>query len=303
MNDDDLSELILRASAYIDGELDADETADAEADSGVMAEVGRLRALQADVRFPTPPTGDARESALAAALAALDAIHTPASQPSSADPPARVVPFRPRPAYTRWLTAAAAVVAVGLLGVVVANGMGGSDDESGAAQLDASATTFAAGAERVSDVTAAAEFAEEATAEAGQSAPADSAAAADAGIAPQPAATVAPEDGDVLTAEESVPATSTSVRTFPPFDPDRAILDEFELGAVGIELSARRSAGELGPTPNTSCELAPYEELAIGTYQANDGELTVLIAVDPATGRTAAFDRDSCTLVAESPAP
>ena len=61
VNDDDLSELILRASAYLDGELDAAETDRAEADPAVMAEVEQLRALQADVRRRSPTTVATRD--------------------------------------------------------------------------------------------------------------------------------------------------------------------------------------------------------------------------------------------------
>lgn len=311
MNDDDLTELILRASAYLDGELDADEMARAETDPAVMAEVEQLRALQADVRFVDPPTDAARESAIAAALAEFDALHAPAARPAGSPSPT-VVPFRPRPANTRWLTAAAAVVVVGLLGVVVASGLGGGDDESESAGLDASATTFDSGSSRVAEATAESAFEESAAADA-------AAEGGDAAIEAAPFATEAPQvfasteesgaeygeaSGEAsASAVEPAPATTSIAPQFPPFDAERPIGSELELGAAGTELLAREAAGTLGATPETRCVLDPYDELSFGRYQVGDDVRDVLVAVDRTTSQTAAFDADTCELVALSPAP
>ena len=302
MNDDDLSELILRASAYLDGELDADEVARAEADPAVMTEVGRLSALQAQIRNVTPAAADARESAVAAALAEFDAVHAPAARPAPAAQPARVVPFRPRPSYTRWLTAAAAVVAVGVLGVVIVNGAGGDDDEAGTAALDQTASSIDAEFARTAEATAESAFAE-GSANAEAAAPSFAATAAPAAdVFAENAEDSAAEDlaAEDLAADEAPATTVAAASSTQPFDPGRPILDELELAAVGAELVRQREQGVLPPTPNTECVLAPFEELSLGTYQAADGAREVLIAVDPETQQTAAFDIDTCERVAAS---
>ena len=56
------------ASGYVDGDLTDDERRIAEADPAVMAEVEQLRALRAELADVPPPTTDARESAIAAAM-------------------------------------------------------------------------------------------------------------------------------------------------------------------------------------------------------------------------------------------
>ena len=300
MNDDDLTELILRASAYLDGELDAAEIVRAEADPAVMAEVEQLRALQADVRFVDPPSDAARESAIAAALAEFDALHATAVRPIGRPSPS-AVPFRPRPAYTRWLTAAAAVVVVGLLGMVVANGLGGGDDESESAALDASATTFDSSSRVVAEATAESAFVEESAA--ADAATAGSDVAIEAATAGTEAAEVFASAEESASAAEFTPATTSTASPFPPFDAERPIGSELELGAAGTELLAREAAGTLGATPETRCELDPYDELSFGRYQVGDDVRDVLVAVDRTTLQTAAYDADTCEIVALSPAP
>lgn len=311
MNDDDLSELILRASAYLDGELDAAEMARAEADPAVMAEVAALRELQDSVREVEPAADTVRESAIAAALAefdALNAAHVPV--PPADDEPlhihlphAPVVPFRPRPAYARWLTAAAAVVAVGLLGVVVANGVGGGDDEEAAVspQIDSAATIASSSrtAEAEGGVAQESATAEE-SAEAADSAVAEIAAAPEAAPATTAAAAdAAEESGDVFT------ATATAAPAFPSFDPERPITSVGELAAVGAELLAGELAGTVVRDVETLCDPSPFAPYKRGLYDdlTGSGPREVIIAIDVAAGQTGAFDADSCTLVAVTPLP
>mgnify|MGYP003476960881 CR=1 FL=1 len=61
--------------------------------------------------------------------------------------------------------------------------------------------------------------------------------------------------------------------------------------------------GTLGATPETRCELDPFDELSFGRYQVGDDVRDVLVAVDRTTLQTAAYDADTCELVALSPAP
>ena len=93
MNDD----LTLLASAYLDGEATPDERARVEADPALLDEVERLRDARAtllDARWFERPGDDAREAAIAAALAAWDAS---ASRPSPARRLRHGRPFAARP--------------------------------------------------------------------------------------------------------------------------------------------------------------------------------------------------------------
>jgi hypothetical protein len=311
VNDDDLSELILRASAYLDGQLDAAETARAEADPAVMAEVGALRELQDSVRDVGPAPDAVREAAIAAALTEFDVLneaHVPV--PPADDEPlhlhrphAPAVPFRPRPAYTRWLTAAAAVLVIGMLGVVVVNGVGGSDDEEdggvASPQLDPAATELdnariAEAEGGVAEESATAEATEISTEESGATEIAAADAAAEAAPATTTAAEAAEESGDVVVA---------AAPQFPPFDPERPITSVEELGAVGAELLAGEAEGRVVRNVETRCDLTPFEPYQRGLYDDGGGVREVIVAIDPDARQTGAFDADSCTIVAVSPQP
>lgn len=293
MNDDDLTELILRASAYLDGELDADERARAEADPAVMAEVEALRSLQDEIRDVEPPTADTREAAITAALAEFDALR-PATD--------RVVPFRPRPSYSRWLTAAAAVVAVGLVGVVVAQSNRGGDDE-GSAAIEADigeapsaerADTAAADAEIQSAVTESdLMVAEMATAEASDDM--DAATQAPAALESVPPAAQTEEDGapastDVTTM--STVAPSEVPQTTAPRTLDEPVTED-TLFAVGRDLLAQFEAGTL-TTPETACEFGSYVVLARVGFVVGAEEREAIIAADPDFPEVGAFDAATC---------
>jgi hypothetical protein len=130
MNDD----LFLLASAYLDGELSADERVRVESDPEVLALVDRLRAVASDIAAVDPPAAARRDATFLAALAAFDEM-------SAADAPARtgapdrsVVPMPARrPVAARWLSVAAAVLVVGVLGTVAIGALSGrtSDDTGG----------------------------------------------------------------------------------------------------------------------------------------------------------------------------
>ena len=74
MSDDPTSDSLSRASAYLDGELDAPEITAVEADAEVMAEVVRLRSLQHQIRDVAAPSPYGRDMAVAAALAEFDTL-------------------------------------------------------------------------------------------------------------------------------------------------------------------------------------------------------------------------------------
>ena len=306
MNDDDLPELIMRASAYLDGELDAAEMARAEADPAVMAEVAALRELQAEVRDVEPASDAVREATIAAALAEFDALNAAHVPVPPADDrthvhraPGGVVPFRPRPVYARWLTAAAAVLAVGVLGVVAVNGVGGGDDEDGGdlAQVADSAESIETGRTALAEGGSAEE-----------SAPALEAApeAADV-MAAAPATTAAAEafaEETGAPAEDATAlATEAPAANLPLFDPDRPIVGIDELAAVGAELVAGEEAGTVARDVETRCDLAPYEPYKRGLYDGGAGAREVVIAIDRGAGRVGAFDEGTCTPLAETPLP
>ncbi len=140
-------DLTLLASTYLDGEATPDERARVEADADLLAEVERLRTARAtllDARWFERPGDDAREAAIAAALAAWDVAEAGRTETVPAGRRSPVVTFERRRTHTRWLTAAAAaVVAVAGLGVIAAQSGGGGEDESSTAFDAASASTEA----------------------------------------------------------------------------------------------------------------------------------------------------------------
>ena len=149
MNDD----LILLASAYLDGDVDAAERAQVESDPELLGEVDRLRAIRALLRDVEPAAISTREEQLASALAAWDRIPeaertgttrdlTPrgisgaaAAGAASVTAPTRLADRR-RTTSTRWLTAAAAGLVVVLAGGVVLqlNTSQGDDSASSTAE-------------------------------------------------------------------------------------------------------------------------------------------------------------------------
>lgn len=128
---------IFLASAYLDGELSDAERGIAEADPVVLAEVERLRAIQASMASVEPPSNEARESAISAALAAFQPAGAAAENVLAPPPPpgnlttaeSTVVPIARKRPVMAWLSVAAAAVAIGLFGVLVARS-GSTDDSS-----------------------------------------------------------------------------------------------------------------------------------------------------------------------------
>jgi hypothetical protein len=155
MNDD----LTLLASAYLDGDVTADERARVEADSEVLAEVDRLRSVRALLSDVEPPSISVREAQLSTALDAWDRLpplertgarrdNTPVGVDAAALAGAAAVSAptplsnrrRSRSSSTRWLTGAAAALVLVLAGGVALQ-LGTTDD--GADTDDASAAVAA----------------------------------------------------------------------------------------------------------------------------------------------------------------
>src|SRR5688500_7354752 len=113
------------ASAYLDGELTDEERRLADADPAVLADVERLRVLRAGRGGVAQRSDVARERAIAGARAVFGEIHGATATAAVTTELADDVRRRD---LTRWLGVAAAVVAVGLLGV----GVAGELDDDGA---------------------------------------------------------------------------------------------------------------------------------------------------------------------------
>jgi hypothetical protein len=300
MNDD----LTLLASAYLDGEATPDERARVEADPLLLGEVERLRAARAtllDARWFERPSDEAREAAIAAALGAWDVAASGLSDTRAESPPAgrrsNVRAFERRRTYTRWLSAAAALVVVAALGVVVSRSRGGSDDaETSSVAVEAPADTKAAG-DALFD-TAAEPPEQSASAGNTERAETGDVAGADAGVsdeAPRAAAeTAAPAATETAADSAQVAAAPT---------PLAAMQTPEDLAAVAAEAKA---AVENDPNRDVlarPCRDEAFDDIdtyvAIGTYR----DRSVLIGIDDDDDRAIAVDPETCEIVAEAPLP
>lgn len=114
------------ASAYLDGDATAVERARVEGSPEMLAIVASLRHVAASIAAVPPPSVATREAGFAAALAEFDARVSLAARGSN------VVSLASRRRWpTRVLTAAAAVVLVGVVGISVLR----NDDSSNSASL------------------------------------------------------------------------------------------------------------------------------------------------------------------------
>jgi len=132
MTDDQLE----LANAYLDGEATADERARVESDAELLAEVERLRSIRNVLSEIDPPSANARESAIAAALATFERLPSTVVAPVETTPlldataPTNIVPFERRRRLRRLqgLSAAAAAVVIVAGGITIAQRDGGSND-------------------------------------------------------------------------------------------------------------------------------------------------------------------------------
>jgi len=154
-------DLTLLASAYLDGDVTADERARVEDDPIMLVEVDRLRAVRALLGDPDAPAISVRETHLAAALDAWERLplaersgarrdQTPDGIDAAAVAGAASVTAptslnnRRRPASTRWLTGAAAALVLVLAGGVALQLNGSDDLDDAASSADSESTDLAA---------------------------------------------------------------------------------------------------------------------------------------------------------------
>jgi hypothetical protein len=295
-------DLTLLASTYLDGEATPDERARVEADAALLAEVERLRNVRAtmlDARWFEQPGDNAREAAIAAAVAAWDAPETglagtprERARPAARRPP--VVAFERRRSYTRWLTAAAAVAAVAGLGVVLAQTDGGQSD-------DESSTAFEATADTSASPAADTEFAERSAPPADtQNALSTEAAADEAGgegsdagdlaEVPTAAGTEAP-DATTAALDSAQPAQSADIQT------------SQQLATFAAEAKAANDQDTSREVIARPCPDDTFDDVdsyvAAGTYRGR----AVVIGIDDDIERVIAVDPDTCEIVAEASLP
>jgi hypothetical protein len=195
------------------------------------------------------------------------------------------------------------VVAVGLVGVVVAqSSRGGDDEDSVAIEADIAeapsaerSDTAAADAEIQSSITESDVFAAEAaTAEAG----ADGAeATTEAPAVMESAPAAGPEEqGDVPPVTDvttlSTLAPDEVPRTTAPRTLDEPVTEE-TLFAIGRDLLAQFEAGTL-TTPETACEFGSYVVLARVGFVVGAEEREAIIAADRDFPEVGAFDAATC---------
>lgn len=308
MNADD--ELL--ASAYLDGELTDEERRIAESNPAVMAEVEQLRALHDELAAVEPPSAAAREGAISAALGAFQALHPTSS--TSAPGPAPVTEIARWRDPTRWLGAAAAVLVVGLLGVVVAANLRGGDDDSASDSVDEVAAFEPASEpaeEPASEAVVRSAADEDASdgadqiAESADDAQVDDPDTAMSATADEPASEPADDAeaaGDM--ADDIAGASTTAPAVLVPLaDPEeyldgRAITNPDELGWVGRHLLDLVERRELPPTPNHACPVP--DVLARGVLLDGATEVEIYIAATADPGEVFAIDQETCRVLLES---
>lgn len=285
MNDEPTSDALSRASAYLDGELDATEIAAAEAEPAIMAEVALLRSLQAELRDVPGPSSQARDTALAAALAEFDTVRRPAVARRDAR----------RPSYARWMAVAAAIAGVALLGAVITTAGRGDDGGGDAAQstvAEQSAVAFDANTAEQSVAGGAPAPPQPATAQS------ETMLATEATEAPAAAGA-----GDRAPAadpsQESAATTAATATSLAQFDPTTPIADELELRRIARELLSAWQSGARDEQRGTGCDGAVPDVVLLsdGLLIVDGADRAVLIAANPHTGDTFALDRGTCAVI------
>jgi hypothetical protein len=264
MNDD----LDLLASAYLDGDVTADERALVESDPELLAEVERLRAVRILVGDVEPPPISVREAHLAGALGAWDRLPeaertgarrdvTPSGIDAAAVAGAAAVtaptPLRERrrTRSNRWLVGAAAAMVLVLAGGVALQLAANGDDSptvQDAATQDATAELVAPAA--------------------------DSPAEADAGALSADASRDAVTDGSQL---------DTGIANAAPPAED-AGLDRLETPADLADFAAAALGAPVAPDVPAATSAPADEDLSPAESAIASAELPVCLGVDLVVG-------------------
>ena len=281
MNDEELPRNDELASAYLDGELDPTERAAASANPDVMATVesfARVRSALAEVE---PVMGNAKDDALAAALAEFDALHVVSA---GASPVATVTSLQSHRRAYRALTSVAAAVAILAIGVAAINaGRGGDTKSSSAVERNAADS-------------------------AGTAAPSAAEAPKAATALGAPAGTAAPGAAETVAAAsrtEDATAAGATMAAPPPVDTKDALIRY-----------AARIEGGAAPSPQTptttvavdnSFGSAPVacltsHQLVLGGPITVNGTFAYAVR-DKDNGTLQAIDAIDCTVLLEAPGP
>lgn len=131
MNDDDLTPLHELASSHLDGDNSPEERAHVAATPELQSLVASFEDVRARLADVPPAPAAARDSALAAALAAFDDLQADgAGSAATLRPAAPVISLDSRRRWPqRVMGIAAAVAAVGVIGVGITR-IGGADDKT-----------------------------------------------------------------------------------------------------------------------------------------------------------------------------
>jgi hypothetical protein len=210
MSDDQLPDRAEQASAYLDGELEAEDRAIVEGDAEAMAMVDSFARIRAELRSTEPLDDAVRSAALTAALAEFDArqeIAVPAAAAAVVTPLAS----RRQRGY-RVLMGVAAAVVIAVVGIAALNS---KDNDRNSTALVASDQTAEAPQPKLAADTAAAD------------------AHAAAGAAP--AGTAAPGSQSLESAATSLPELDSKEEL-------KAFADSFRIGAAAPAPAATTAA-------------------------------------------------------------
>lgn len=316
-------DLTILASTYLDGQATDAERAQVEGDAELLAEVERLRRVRAVLRDNSDEATTAplstRERHLAAALDAWDRL--PAESAGDATPASvdgagvaggasitapvslRDQRNKRRPAGTRLLTAAAAVLVLGGAGFVVRSALNSStSDDSSATEL---ISLDAAGDEAPSaDVLAAEEFATE-----GQGSAADEVADAAAPPAAVESEAIAGGGPDQAPADLELEVLSGNA------DLARFANDLVLSRTAVFESQATQQAANVdpdAPRPTAPPTLPPAADLCglvddfvgFAFWEATGlFDDPIAVGIDIGRNEAVAYHADTCTLIARTPMP
>jgi hypothetical protein len=279
MNDEELPIHDELASAYLDDDLDPDERAAASADPDVTATVESFARVRSALGEIGPSDGNARDAAVAAALAEFDARHVAVS---AAVRPATVTSLQSRRRTYRALTSVAAAVAILAIGIAAVNGTRGGDNKSSSeVALNA--------------------------APAGTIAPSEAPAVKAATATGAAAGTAAPSAAEtVAAASRAGDATAGATAAAPPQVDTKDALVQYAAGIEGVAAPSPQSPtttvqadGSFGSAPDLC--LTSHQEVLGGPITVNG---TPAYAVrDTSNGDLQAIDSTDCTVLLEVTGP
>ena len=268
----------LLASAYLDGDVTAEERARVDGDPEIVARVEAMRTVRDELRR-VEPLADARAS---------DLIARALTGPAAARARPHAIVGRPRVAWNRWLAAAAAVVAIVAAGVVVASSLNrtssGDDDAATLAVADDTS-------EQDDGAAGGADVARTESAEQSEGAPA-------------PFAT---EGAGEVAADEFAESTEAPAADSPTYDALSTVVIVGPDELVAYVTTSATQDSDPAPAPTVASLMCPLEPdqryVGAATYAAVPGglERDVIVVVDETADVASAIDVTTCQPVATVP--